>query len=173
MGARIYIPALGRFTSVDPLEGGAANRYVYATDPVNTADINGQFLETVADIASIGYSAYQLYKDPSWGNGGLLAADTAATFVPFVPATGAFRAGSKGADKGSDLAKGARNWRQDKKISDKEARMLGDHAEIAEIKNKGKSASRDLYKDKKGNIYVKPKGGNGPGESTGLNINDY
>ncbi|TLY83342.1 MAG: hypothetical protein E6K42_02735 [Gammaproteobacteria bacterium] len=28
----------------------------------------------------------------------------------------------------------------------------------------------DLYKDKKGNVYVKPKGGSGPGQPTGINI---
>jgi len=35
------------------------------------------------------------------------------------------------------------------------------------------NARQDLYKDKDGNIVVKPKGGNGPGEPTGLNINDF
>ena len=30
----------------------------------------------------------------------------------------------------------------------------------------------DLYKDKKGNIYVKPKYGSGSGAATGDNIND-
>jgi RHS repeat-associated protein len=34
-------------------------------------------------------------------------------------------------------------------------------------------STKDLYKDQNGNIIVKPKGGNGPGEPTGLNINDY
>jgi len=30
----------------------------------------------------------------------------------------------------------------------------------------------DLYKDREGNIYEKPKGGAGPGDPTGYNIND-
>jgi hypothetical protein len=29
------------------------------------------------------------------------------------------------------------------------------------------------HKDQKGNIIVKPKSGIGPGESTGLNVNDF
>jgi hypothetical protein len=29
----------------------------------------------------------------------------------------------------------------------------------------------DLFKDKDGNIFVKPKNGSGPGEPTGININ--
>ncbi|MCC7001784.1 MAG: hypothetical protein IT357_06490 [Gemmatimonadaceae bacterium] len=45
--------------------------------------------------------------------------------------------------------------------------------DVHEIKG-GKNASKfDLFKDSKGNIFVKPKGGQGPGEPTGLNINDY
>lgn len=42
MGVRLYSPVLGRFLSVDPVEGGSFNNYEYALqDPVNKSDLDG------------------------------------------------------------------------------------------------------------------------------------
>jgi RHS repeat-associated protein len=52
MGVRSYVPAMGRFTSVDPVEGGSANDYDYADqDPVNQTDLNGDCLRCIIEVA--------------------------------------------------------------------------------------------------------------------------
>ena len=46
MGARSYVPQLGRFLQPDPIPGGSANAYSYTFgDPVNTNDPSGDYVE--------------------------------------------------------------------------------------------------------------------------------
>ena len=54
MGARVYIPVLGRFLQVDPVEGGGDNAYAYVNDPVNEDDLDGKIAPLIA------FAAWQL-----------------------------------------------------------------------------------------------------------------
>jgi RHS repeat-associated protein len=79
MGVRLYDPNLGRFTGVDPVEGGSANNYDYcAGEPVNCYDLDGRFLVigivvvvvVVAAAGAIAYGASQAAQ-PEWKKQGL------------------------------------------------------------------------------------------------------
>lgn len=94
MGSRVYLPELGRFLSVDPIEGGTDNNYVYSNDPVNQTDLTGNGFETAFDIASVGYDANEFHNKPSWGNFGMLAWSVTAVVLPFVPGSYVGRAGA-------------------------------------------------------------------------------
>ncbi len=48
MGARSYIPQIGRFLQTDPLPGGSANAYAYTYgDPINSSDPSGTYTAEV------------------------------------------------------------------------------------------------------------------------------
>jgi uncharacterized protein RhaS with RHS repeats len=52
MGARSYVPQLGRFLQPDPMAGGSANAYSYTFgDPVNTTDPTGTYTATASKAA--------------------------------------------------------------------------------------------------------------------------
>jgi hypothetical protein len=68
----------------------------------------------------------------------------------------------------------AENPEQMKKLGKGEIKKLKDAGvDIHELKGGGKVSRGDLFKNKKGDIFVKPKSGKGPGDPTGLNINDF
>jgi RHS repeat-associated protein len=53
MGARSYVPQLGRFLQPDPVFGGSANAYSYTWgNPINTADPSGDYTETFEAVDS-------------------------------------------------------------------------------------------------------------------------
>jgi RHS repeat-associated protein len=67
MGARLYNPASGLFTSTDPVPGGNSNSYTYPADPVNSFDLDGQMCMCGGIDGAVDQSCYSCMRP---GGGG-------------------------------------------------------------------------------------------------------
>ena len=115
LNARYYNPEDGRFVTEDTYRGetnepDTQNLYVYCADnPMNYVDPSGHWIDTVLDVASLGYSIKEFTSNPSWSKFGYLLWDVGATFIPFVPGSYSRKGAKitlKIADKVHELNKG-------------------------------------------------------------------
>lgn len=117
MGARYYMPLVGRFTGMDPVDivpeqPHSLNRYAYGNNnPYKYIDPNGKYAESVWDAFNIALGFNSLVDNIRAGNwsgaaldGVGLALDGAATAIPVIPAGAA--SGIK-AYRAGEAAKGA------------------------------------------------------------------
>ena len=83
------------------------------------------------------------------------------------------RGHDRGAQGSSPDGDPDRNPAQDKKITKSDVRKLKNRGvDPEDLKGGKRTGSSDIFKDRKGNLYEKPKSGIGYGEFTGINLND-
>ncbi|HEX6898270.1 MAG TPA: RHS repeat-associated core domain-containing protein [Thermoanaerobaculia bacterium] len=124
MHARFYGPLVGRFMSMDTVQGKSKvpqtwNRYTYTlSNPLKFIDSDGKFVDIVLDVGFIAYDLYDIGRSLYRGEGvsktqGLaLAADIGGAIVPFASGGGlAIRAAGK-ADELVDVGKLAARFAQ-------------------------------------------------------------
>lgn len=96
---RDYDISTGRYIQADPIGlSGGTSPYLYANgNPVWYTDSSGLFLDTLADIAFIGYDIYRIVNDNVLGNGkegsfgtnlGALGLDVGGALIPGVTGLG-------------------------------------------------------------------------------------
>lgn len=162
-GARFYDAEIGRFISVDPRyrDGFGTNlvspkiavnsAYAYAANnPIRYVDPTGEVpVETIADISSIGVSAYDFVKEPSWANAGFLVWDIASAALPYVP--GSYVA------KGGKVLGGLDETTSLNRSIDKTVEIGGSTGKLADI-----GRSTDFVVTPRGEAIPVPTGAKGP-----------
>ena len=148
MGARYYMPLVGRFTGMDPVDivpeqPHSLNRYAYGNNnPYKYIDPNGKYAESVWDAFNIALGFNSLVDNIRAGNwsgaaldGVGLALDGAATAIPVIPAGAAsgikaYRAGEAAKTAAIGAESAANALRLNKALAS-EAQMAGAGTKMA------------------------------------------
>jgi RHS repeat-associated protein len=177
--ARFYDPGTGQFLSRDPLQALTREPYAYAADnPANLVDPEGQEVAVPAIGGTAGSACGGTWEVPGVGEATCGTAGTVAlaSLADSVFGNDQWIAeleaqvlkAQEDAEEEEDACPPERNWKQDKKVTERELKEAGIDAHGEKRGQKG----TDIYKDREGNLYEKPKGGKGPGDPLGINIKD-
>ena len=177
---RDYDPSIGRYIQSDPIGlSDGVNTYAYThNNPVNKYDPNGQ---SALHVGRLSYGIGRVTVTPAINFGVRLVTSGRAVSLGdliYEAANGDPRIDSPSGLFNESSDEGG-SCDVDGSVSDKKLSK----GEIEKLKNSGfdphdlkprKNGSRfDLFKDRFGNIIIKPKKGNGPGDPTGINIKDF
>jgi RHS repeat-associated protein len=114
--ARYYDPTIGRFISPDTIVPSADdpqmwNRYAYTrNNPLRYTDPSGHCgVDIILDIGFAAWSAWDLFRNPTWSNAGFFAADAAGVFIPCAAGFGrATKVGTSLANAGEETVQASR-----------------------------------------------------------------
>jgi RHS repeat-associated protein len=173
--ARYYDHNRYRFISVDPIitkedalmNPQVWNLYAYCrNNPIKYADPDGKQAVLAKKIGKRAIIEFFKWMSKLF-SGSTQAADVQPVVIDWTPHDlRAFMSKTKG--------KGNTKTEQMKILSPGEISKLKEAGiDIHDLKPKKRGSRFDLFKDKKGNIYLKPKNGKGPGEPIHMNINNY
>lgn len=161
---RYYDPGTGRYITSDPigLDGGL-NTYAYVSNsPLMSVDPLGL-------APNPGEAACVLGPNPVCVAG--IATDVCTSLLVGGAALGTLLSTKEDDESKGEDSSAAESSPQDKKLTEGEIdRLIDGEVHPHDLKDNSK---QDLFKNKDGYIFVKPRGGIGPGDPTGLNINDF
>jgi RHS repeat-associated protein len=174
--ARFYDPATGQFLSRDPAEALTREPYAYGhSNPVSNVDPTGLYpAEEEGELECWGCLRFPTAEEIE--DAAEEVSDAANDFWNWITddddsTTETQPTLSKAEQEYEEEHHECpleRDWAQDKKVTDRELKEAGIDAHGEKRGQKG----TDIYKDREGNLYEKPKGGRGPGDPLGINIKD-
>lgn len=168
--ARFYDPVTAQFLTSDPIRSLTREPYSYAsTNPMRNVDRSGLEVET-EEIDC--WFCLRFPSERDYEEAGNEVSDVwhdifGSSLDQWIDAeVDRLHRIEEKLDEEHDECPVERNWRQDKKVTDQELEEAG--LDAHELKDGAKG--KDIYKDREGNLYVKPIGGRGEGDPLGINI---